>query len=212
MKIVFFGDSITDASHGYHEEELYKYLNYGSGYVIQVAGRLFSDNPVKHQIINKGISGNRIVDLYARIKSDVWNLQPDVLSILIGVNDVWHEIMSQNGVDIKRFEKVYSTLIEDTLERLPNTKIVLLEPFVLKGMSTSERFDEFLQVKDYAKVVKKLAHKYGLFFISLQDDFDKASEKYGVEPYLIDGVHPNIAGSSLIAEKWIKLFKDKIEK
>ena len=81
-----------------------------------------------------------MVDLYARIKKDVWNLKPDVLSILIGVNDVWHEIGSRNGVEIDRFERVYRTLIKETLERLPDCKIMLLEPFVLKGAATEEQY------------------------------------------------------------------------
>ena len=71
------------------------------------------------KFINWGIGGNRIVDLYSRIKADVWNYNPDVLSILIGVNDVWHEINHQNGVELDRFEKIYRILIEDTQKYLP---------------------------------------------------------------------------------------------
>ena len=68
-----------------------------------------------------------------------------------------------------------------------------------------------MQVRKYAKVVKKMAKKYGLYFIPLQDKFDKASEKYGVEPYLYDGVHPNVAGATLIADEWIKFFDKEIK-
>lgn len=208
MKILFFGDSITDA--GRNREGDFKQANYGYGYVRAVAGALLSENPLEYQIINRGISGNRVVDLYARIKSDLWNLQPDVLSILIGVNDVWHEVGNRNGVELDRFEKVYRMLLEDTKAKLPNVKIILLEPFVLKGTATQERYEEFLEVKKYAKVVAKLAKEYGACFVPLQEKFDDAAAKYGAEAYLSDGVHPAVAGSQLIADEWLKVFKKEI--
>ena len=148
MKILFYGDSITDMGRN-REAANGSIFSFGSGYPFVVASELSRENPIKHQVINRGISGNRIVDLYARIKADVWNLKPDLLSVLVGINDIWHEIGSQNGVDIVRFEKVYSMLIEDTLKELPDLKIVLLEPFVLKGTATEEKYDGFLKVKDY---------------------------------------------------------------
>ena len=104
MKIVFLGDSITDA--GRNATHYMPNFKYGYGYVFLVRAALYKKDPLKYNVINVGISGNRIVDLYARIKADVWNHNPDVLSILIGINDVWHEIWGKNGVDIRRFEKV----------------------------------------------------------------------------------------------------------
>ena len=217
MKILFYGDSITDAGRDKQPENSKSSClgSYGRGYPIFIAEKLYSENPQKYEILNRGISGNRVVDLYARIKADVWNLEPDVLSILIGVNDVWHEISSQNGVEIERFDKIYRMLIEDTQKRLPNLKIVLCEPFVLKGVATHEegtdRYERFCAVYDYAKVVKKIAKDYGLYFLPLQDKFNEMSVKYGAEHYLSDGVHPMVAGANLIAEEWVKLFKEKIE-
>ena len=128
MKIIFFGDSITDAkrircsteSGRIPETYSIEPNTYGSGYVFLTAAQLFYEKPQYYQILNRGISGNRIVDLYARIKMDVWNEEPDVLSILIGINDIWHEIARKNGVDIERFERMYRMLIEDTKKRLPN--------------------------------------------------------------------------------------------
>lgn len=207
MKILFFGDSITDMGRTYERDDVF---GMGEGFVFYVAGDIKREDP-SIQIINRGISGNRIVDLYARIKSDVWNLQPDVLSILIGVNDVWHEIGNKNGVDLERFTKVYDMLIADTLKVLPNLKIVLCEPFVLKGTATEETYEEFLNVKDYAKVVKSLAVKYNLEFLPLQDAFDRAEKKTQASDYLYDGVHPNVAGARLIADEWMRLYNDKIK-
>lgn len=207
-KIVFYGDSITDASRVKEAQGAMNSTAYGYGYVLQIAGRILAEKPNDYHIINTGISGNRICDLYARIKKDVWNYEPDVLSILVGVNDVWHEITYQNGVDIERFEKLYDMLLEDTKKVLPNTKIIILEPFVLKGTATAGRYERYLEVRDYAKVVEKVAKKHNAYFIKLQEKFDKKAEEYGVEPYLVDGVHPNTAGATLIAEEWIKCAKE----
>ncbi len=176
-----------------------------------VAGKLLSDNPQKYEIINRGISGNRIVDLYARIKGDVWNQKPDVLSILIGVNDVWHELGEHpNGVELSRWEKIYRMIIEDTKERLPYTKIMILEPFVLHGSATdfNDKYEDFQQVKLYAAKAKSLADEYGLKFVPLQKKFDEVTEKYGAQYYLYDGVHPDVAGAALIAGEWLKAFKE----
>ncbi|MBQ8323500.1 MAG: SGNH/GDSL hydrolase family protein [Clostridia bacterium] len=210
MKIVLFGDSITDA--GRNRSVDYDKSSYGFGYPSFIAGELLAKDPNGYDIINRGISGNRVVDLYARIKADVWNLQPDVLSILIGINDIWHELGHGNGVDLVRYEKIYRMLIEDTKERLPKLKIVICEPFVLEGAATKEKYAEFLEVKKYAKVAKRLAEEYGLYYLPLQETLDKAAEKYGAEKYLSDGVHPTVAGAKLIADEWLALFKKEIEK
>lgn len=209
MKVIFYGDSITDAGRNYEVD--FQPEGYGYGYVKYAVESLLAENPEKYVLYNRGISGNRIVDLYARIKKDVWNLQPDVLSILIGVNDVWHELDGENGVDLVRFEKIYRILLDDTLERFPNLKILLCEPFILKGSATVEKWEEFLQVKEYAKVVKKLANEYGFDFLPLQETLDKAAALNGSEYYAADGVHPTADGAKLIAAEWLKAFK-KIEK
>lgn len=218
MKIVLFGDSITDMGRN-REFNTPEYVgSYGFGYPVFITGDLHFTNPHKHQIYNRGISGNRVVDLYARIKSDVWNLRPDLLSILIGVNDIWHEIDFKNGVDVIRFEKVYRMLLEDTLKELPNIKIILCEPFVLEGSATRNteeipnKFEIFSQIYDYAKVVKKLAEEYNLYFLPLQELFTAKAKEVGASALLNDGVHPTVAGATLIANEWLKLFKEKIDK
>ena len=205
MRILFFGDSITDMSR--NREADFAFNSYGYGYPLFVAGELHFYAPQQYEIINRGIGGHRIVDLYARVKKDVWNLKPDVLSVLIGVNDVWHELYGENGVDIRRFDKMYRMLIEDTKKELPDLKIIICEPFILKESATEEKYEEFLQVKEYAKVVKKIAEDYNLPFLPLQDKFDEVTEKYGVKYYLPDGVHPSVAGAKLIANEWLQLFE-----
>lgn len=215
MRILFFGDSITDMGRSREANKSTDIWSYGSGYPMFAAGSLYGENPQKYEVINRGISGNRVVDLYARMKADVWNLQPDVLSILIGINDVWHEISGKNGVELDRFEKIYRLMIEDTKKVLPDLKIVLCEPFVLEGGATAEegtdKFQRFCEVYKYAAVVKKLAKEYGLYFLPLQEKFNEAAAKFGARYYLYDGVHPMVAGAKLIADEWVKLFKEKIE-
>ena len=206
MRILFFGDSITDAGRDRAVDHTAR--SYGTGYPCFIAGELLSQAPQDYEIFNRGISGHRIVDLYARIKCDVWNLQPDVLSILIGVNDVWHEIGGQNGVELERWDKMYRMLIEDTLERLPNVKIIICEPFVLDGEATHENFEKFLEVKMYAKAAQQIAEDYQLPFLPLQDVLEQHAKRLSPENVLVDGVHPTLGGAKLIADEWLKLYKE----
>lgn len=207
MKILFFGDSITDAG---RERSYEDGANLGTGYVPQIAGRLSEKSPTKYTVINRGISGDRIVDLYARVKRDVWAYTPDLISILVGVNDVWHEIQCGNGVEPDRFEKVYRMLLEDTKKVLPNVKIVLCEPYFTHGTATDPCLEQFEATKDYAAVAKKLAEEQGCYFLPLQSAIDSAYERHGGGIFFPDGVHPSIHGASLIASEWLKLF-EKIE-
>ncbi len=208
MKILFFGDSITDGMR--NRNDLNHFSAYGYGYVMQIAGRLYEENPEFYQIINRGLSGNRIVDLYARIKEDVWNLAPDCLSVLIGVNDIWHEIRRGAGVDLERYIKVYRMLIEDTKKRLPDTRIILMEPFILKGFETEKEWEEFNVIHVYAEAVENLAKECNVEYVPLQKAFEDAANRFDASYYLIDGIHPNVAGSALIAKEWIKHFKNKL--
>lgn len=208
MKIVFLGDSITDA--GRNATHYMPNFKYGYGYVFLLKSLLCKNYPNQYDVVNVGISGNRIVDLLARIKRDVWNEEPDIISILVGVNDVWHEVQHKNGVELDRFEKYYRDIIEESKKRLPNCKLVLIEPFVLEGDATTAKYDEFLKVKDYAKVVKKLAKEYDIALVELQEEFDRLAEIYGAKSLLWDGVHPDVFGATVIADKWFEVFKEKL--
>lgn len=173
-----------------------------------VKARMLFEEPNEYEFINKGISGNRIVDLYARIKKDIINLKPDVMSILIGVNDVWHEFDYENGVDAEKYFKFYSMLIEEVKEALPDIKIMIFEPFVLLGSGTNRYYDKFrAEVELRAEKAKLIAEKYNLPFISLQQKFDEVYETAPEGYWLGDGVHPTLAGGELIAREWIKAFK-----
>lgn len=203
-KILFQGDSITDCGRDREDDRFM-----GRGYATNVAQKLGYDYPGEYEFINKGISGNRIVDLYARIKIDLINLKPDYMSILIGVNDVWHEINKENGVCAEKYEKIYDMLISEVLEALPNIKIMILEPYVVKGTATEEAWETFtVEVAKRAAAAKRIAEKYGLKFIPLQEKFDEMG-KIAPEPYWTgDGVHPANPGHELISREWIKAFEE----
>lgn len=205
MKILFQGDSITDAGRSREDD-----TRLGNGYPRLVEAALGLAEAGQHTFINKGISGNRIVDLYARIKADIINLKPDLMSILIGVNDVWHELGDNpNGVDAEKFFKIYSMLIEEIREALPNIKIMILEPFVLQGCSTVEKWDEFsVEVPKRALAAKAIAEKYNLPFIPLQEGFDKLCLSAPADYWLGDGVHPTAKGHEFIKNQWLSAYKN----
>lgn len=204
MKILFQGDSITDAGRNRNDS-----AHMGGGYAMLVKAALGFENPEKYEFFNRGISGNRVVDLYARIKSDVINLRPDVMSILIGVNDVWHDFApSPNGVDADKYYKIYDMLIEEVLTALPDIKIMIFEPFVLKAQARESEWSIFRpEVEKRAAMARKIAEKYNLPFIELQKDFDELSKDTGTEYWLYDGVHPSVVGHEFIKRKWIAAFK-----
>ncbi len=202
--ILFQGDSITDV--GRDRDNI---GDLGKGYPNLVAATLGFENPEKYTFIDKGISGNRIVDIYARIKVDIINLKPDVMSILIGVNDVWHEYDWNNGISTEKFDKLYRMLLDEVKAALPNIKIMILEPFCLLGPATEKNWDNGFDadVKSKAAVAKKVAADYNLPFISLQDKFDEAAKNTENTYWLFDGVHPTTAGHELIKREWIKAFE-----
>lgn len=206
MKILFQGDSITDSARAKTESNWL--ASKGCGYATIVSGKLGYDYPNEYEFINRGISGNRVTDLLARIQCDMINLEPDVMSILIGVNDVWHEIQNQNGVNDVLFEAVYDLLLTELKKALPNTRIMILEPFVLKASATEPHWEQFEQgVAAKAAASKRVAEKHDLEFIPLQEKFLEALKKAPASYWLLDGVHPTSAGHELIAQEWIKAFK-----
>ncbi len=204
MKILFLGDSITDAGRSRNEQRLLM----GQGYPVICAGKLGAEYPDKFQFVNTGVSGNRITDVYARIKVDCWNHNPDIISLLVGINDVGHEVNRGDGVENDRFENVYRMLLEDTIARFPNIKIILMEPFCL---AVPHRPDDWVAFRRGAEeksgIIKKLAEEFGCVFVPLQEKFDKACLRAPATHWIGDGVHPTPAGNWLIAEEWLKAFE-----
>ena len=202
--ILFQGDSITDVGRSRSNDN-----ERGLGYPHLLTAQIGLDAPEEYCFINRGISGNRIVDLYARIKADFINLNPDFLSILIGVNDVWHELGNRNGVDAEKFEMVYSLLIDEIQKACPDIKILLMEPFVLPGTATAENIEYFQsEVSLRAEAVRRVAEKFNTGFLPLQQLFDAACEKAPADYWLSDGVHPTAFGHEMIARAWYEKFAE----
>lgn len=206
--ILFQGDSITDSNRDRNND------NYsGSGYATMVKGQLGAQFPGKYRFYNRGINGNRIVDVYARIKADIINLRPDYMSLLIGVNEIWHEIDYHNGIDAEKFEILYCTLIDEIRAALPDIKLMLLEPFILRGFASDheddpQRFETFQrEVPLRAAVVRRVAEKYGIPFVALQERFDAACMSAPPSYWLFDGVHPSAMGHDLIKQAWLEAFE-----
>ena len=208
--ILFQGDSITDAGRTYNSDE-----SLGIGYANMVQGQLGMECPGEYTFYNRGINGNRVTDVYARIKRDILNLKPDYMSILIGINDVWHELGGRcDGVDAEKYEKIYDMLICEVKETLPDIKIMILEPFVLEGEATKSTLEEPNRWQAFCEEVpkrvaaaKRIAEKHGLVYVPLQEKFDKLCKQAPNSYWIGDGVHPTAMGHCMIKEEWIKAFR-----
>lgn len=208
--ILFFGDSITDC--GRNREDL---GSLGLGHAFFVKLQLGTDFPNEYKFINKGINGNRVIDLYKRYKDDFVSHNPDYASIYIGVNDVWRGFLPVNdGLTNERYEEVYTSLLDEIKEACPNTKLMLIAPFILEGKETSnteaepDRFERFKKgVEEKAAIVKKLALKYNLPLIELQPVFDEACKLAPRSYWILDGIHPTFNGQELIKREWVKTFE-----
>jgi len=199
---LFQGDSITDCERNRASQDKANDVGaLGSGYAGQLAGALLAEYPqLGLRMFNRGIGGNRVVDLYARWKSDGVNLQPDWISILIGVNDTWHEFGSRNGVELDRFEQVYRMLLEYTRARLPGVRIVLCEPFVLPcGVVTAKWRDD---IRGRQRIVTRLSDEFRAARVPFQEMFDKALKEAPPQYWAADGVHPSPAGHARMVHFW----------
>lgn len=207
-KFLFQGDSITDAN---RDDENNDNFGLGCGYALMLAADCLKNRKNEFEFINRGVSGDRITDIYARIKEDIINLKPDYMSILVGVNDVSHELTQNCGVSPEKFEKIYGMLIEEVTEALPEIRIMILEPFVLKGLHTNVRWDEFsTEVGKMAIKSARVAEKFGLKFVPLQKLFDSLSADGNYRYWSVDGIHPTAAGHQLIKEELYKAFAEII--
>jgi lysophospholipase L1-like esterase len=204
--ILLQGDSITDAGRNRQDQDRAN-NGLGTGYAFFMATQLLLAQPARGlRFYNRGISGNRITDLYARIREDILNLKPDVLSILIGVNDTWHGFQYNGGVALPKFERLYRQLLTEIRAELPRLQLVLCEPFVLKcGVVKPAWVKEMAQRR---AIVKKLAGEFETIFVPFQAEFDRAAKLAPPEYWAYDGVHPTPAGHLLMTRAWLKAVVD----
>lgn len=202
--ILFQGDSITDGNRG-RDSDPNHILGHSYAYI--VGAELGHVHAEKHyEFINRAISGNRMSDLYARWNEDAISLNPDILSILIGVNDAWRTMSNEPSGVTDRFERAYRHVLEETVAILPNIKLILCEPFILKTGATEERWDEWQAlIQKYQGIVADLAQEYNAVFVPLQHVFNEAATRREAAYWIWDGVHPTTAGHGLIAKQWLKI-------
>ena len=196
-KILFQGDSITDADRG---PDGAPDAGLGHGYVYLVAARLSADHPARRLVFgNRGVSGNKIHDLGARWQEETIALRPDLLSILAGVNDTAGEM------PLDEFEAAYDRLLEHTKAELPNVRLVLCEPFALLPPEADGQPNLWeTNVRERARIVERLATKYRAAFVRFQKVFDAARRRAPAEQWLYDGIHPTHAGHQIMADEWIR--------
>ena len=199
--ILFQGDSITDAGRDKKNQSANNTRGLGRGYPNLIGGALLADHPAKKLTIhNRGISGNKVPDLAARWQKDAIDLEPDILSILIGVNDIWHKLSGRYDGTVGDYETGYRQLLQQTQEELPGVRIVICEPFVLRcGAVNDTWFPEFDQRRE---VANKLAGELKLDRVPFQAMFDDATKLAPPEYWAGDGVHPTLAGHALMAKTW----------
>lgn len=193
--ILFIGDSITDCN-----RDRLRVDGLGTGYVSNVAKAL-PDLTVR----NRGISGNRVVDLKARWSEDSLDLHPDILVVLIGVNEVWHQLNFGSPYTEAQYEADYREILSASKKANPNLKIVILQPFIF---GVGEVTDEwFLPLNRLKHIVERLAKEFADGYVELQDILDKAAKIHGEIALLPDGVHPSDLGHRIIADAVLETLK-----
>jgi len=208
MTILFQGDSITD---GGRRRERY-YANdsggMGGGYVNMLVGQIMKEYAGKDiKIYNRGISGNKVYQLRDRWNEDCMQLQPDVLSVMIGVNDFWHTLTNNYKGTIETYQNDLNDLLTSTKEALPHIKMIIGEPFAVKGgRAVSEFFDGTFD--QYRVAAKEVATSMGAAFIPYHTIFAEATKVGGAKHWCPDGVHPSLAGCALMADAWMEAFNN----
>ena len=202
--VLFQGDSITDAGREKQKELPNNSRSFGSGYAFLAASALLNTLPEKNLVLyNRGISGNKVFQLAERWQKDCINLKPDILSVLIGVNDYWHARNNKYDGTVQVYEKDYRELLKNTKQQLPGVKLVICEPFAVQNTSAVD--ESWIEpMKKYRTAARKIAKEFDAVWVPYQQVFDEAV-KYAPATYWTgDGVHPSMAGAQLMAEAWLR--------
>ena len=202
--LLFIGDSITDCFREREADNPQSMFALGRGYAMFAASRLLADHAgAGLQVHNRGCSGNTVRHLAERWETDCLALEPDVLSVLIGVNDTWRRFGERHHdhVPLDEYETTYRDLLHKTRDARPGVKFVLCEPFVLvTGVVTEEWLEE---VGQRQAVVRKLAGEFDALVVGFQAMFDAAAKDAEPSYWLYDGVHPSIAGHVRMSDAWL---------
>ena len=202
--VLFQGDSITDAGRKKQSPKANDFGSLGRGYAMMISSQLLARFPsLSLQCHNRGISGHKVPDLAARWDRDCIELKPALLSILIGVNDIWHKLNGKYEATTQDYEKQLDELLGRTKENLPATPIVVCEPFALKcGAVHDNWFPEF---DERRAACRRVSDKHECIWVPFQSMFDDAINEQTKPNYWAgDGVHPSMAGHSLMTMTWLK--------
>lgn len=204
MKILFQGDSITDA--GRNRDDIH---DLGQGYPLYAAKFIKEEHPdIDFEFVDLGISGNQTIDLVNRLQSDFVDIQPDLVSIHIGVNDTWHRAESRNWLDNNVFEANYRKVLTEIKEKT-NAKILIIEQFLLP-VADKEFFRVDLNRK--IDITRKLAREFADCYIPLDGIMAKACVDKDMYHWSEDGVHPNANGSEFIGRLYADAFNEILDK
>ena len=203
--ILFQGDSITDAGRDKEKELPNVARSFGLGYAFLASSALLNALPGKNlTMYNRGISGNKVYQLAERWQKDCLDLKPDVLSILIGVNDYWHKRNGKYDGTVEVYENDYRKLLQETKAKLPNVKLVICEPFYVVNTSAVDE-TWAAPMKEYQAAAKKIASEFGALWVPFQKVFDEAVKHAPATYWTGDGVHPAMPGAQLMAEAWLRV-------
>jgi lysophospholipase L1-like esterase len=202
--VLFQGDSITDARRNRDlADKVNNQMAFGAGYAWMAASQMLVGRPdLELKCYNRGISGNKVYQLAERWQSDCLDLKPNVLSVLIGVNDFWHKLNGSYDGTVEVYENDYHALVSRTMETLPKVRLVICEPFVLNcGAVNSDWLPEF---NGYRSAARRVAERVGAVFVPFQELFDRAIAFAPPEHWAGDGVHPTDIGDALMANAWLR--------
>lgn len=193
MKLLFQGDSITDAGRDRTDHH-----NLGYGYPVYAAEELKKRYPDKEfEFVNLGVSGDQTKDLVARLESDFIEQQPDIVSILIGVNDTWHHAAMKDWIPGDVFEARYRTVLE-ALKQRTHARIMMIEPFIVPVNEEKASFYEDLFPK--IQIIRALAREYADVYLPLDGLLAALAVNHPLSDFSDDGVHPNASGSKIIGQ------------
>ena len=200
--VLFQGDSVTDCGRKYEE-----YNDLGMGYPMMIAAAFTALYPEKKlKFLNRGKSGDRVMDLERRWEKDCIDIKPSILTILIGINDTWRRYDSKDPTSAKQFEDSYRSILTQA-KKDKSMKLIIMEPYLLPVMQGQEEWTEDLDPK--IQVTRKLAREFEALLIPLDGIFAQASSKVASTVWTPDGVHPTQAGHALITNAWLKQISDK---
>lgn len=214
-RVLYIGDSITDGNWGTNcnGERSTTDMNhiFGHGYMYLCASEYMAQGPkAGWQFFNRGISGNTVVDLERRWQTDALDLRPDVLSILVGINDV----IGNNGIDVDlaQFEARYRGLLEQSRKQNPDLMIVIGEPFCEDGFRVDKEGFVRRNCEALSAVLRRVAEDFGAVYLPYQQMFDDLCAGGATEYWIWDGIHPTPAGHYRMAQMWMKAMNDKMSK